>query len=146
MSPTVFIIAAAFNEQIVGTMIRAAEDEVRTQGGEVGAVLKVPGCYEIPLTAHVALGRCDVDMVIVLGFIELGETLHGEIMGHAVHSALLQLQLEYRKPMGLGIIGPGATHEQAETRKDGYARAAVTAAFAHARVLEEMAQQFSVAR
>jgi 6,7-dimethyl-8-ribityllumazine synthase len=74
----------------------------------------------------------------VLGFIEKGETLHGENMGHVVHRTLMELQLERRKPKGLGIIGPGATPEQAEARKERYAKDAVFAAFAHQAVLEEL--------
>ena len=57
------------------------------------------------------------DAVVVLGHIERGETLHGEVMGHVVQHALVQLQFKYRKPVGVGIIGPGATAEQADVRK-----------------------------
>ena len=56
------------------------------------------------------------DGLVVLGYIERGETLHGEVMGHVVHTALVQLQLKYRKPVGIGIIGPGATAEQAQAQ------------------------------
>ena len=55
MNPKIIIIAAAFNEGIVGAMIRAAEDEVQKECGEVESVLRVPGCYEIPLTAQLAI-------------------------------------------------------------------------------------------
>ena len=72
----------------------------------------MPGSYEMPLIADVLLGREDVDALVVLGYIERGETLHGEVMGNVVHAALVQLQLKHRKPMGLGVIGPGATPEQ----------------------------------
>jgi 6,7-dimethyl-8-ribityllumazine synthase len=64
---------------------------------------------------------------VVLGYIERGETLHGEVMGHTVHAAIVQLQLQYKRPIGIGIIGPGATKEQAELRKTDYAAAAVRA-------------------
>ena len=70
----------------------------------------------------------DVDCLVVLGYIERGETQHGEVMGHVVHQTLVDLELKYRKPVGIGIIGPGASLAQAENRKAGYARAAVRAA------------------
>jgi 6,7-dimethyl-8-ribityllumazine synthase len=44
-----------------------------------------------------------------------------------VHRALLEASLETGKPVGLGIIGPGATKKQAEARKKACARAAVRA-------------------
>ena len=109
MSIRVAILAAAFNEQIVGPMIGAAADEVRRRGGEVVKSVRVPGAYELPLPAKRLLADPDVDLLVVLGFIERGETLHGEVMGHAVHHALLDLELAHDKPIGLGIIGPGAT-------------------------------------
>ena len=92
--------------------------------------MTVPGCYEVPLLASKLIARADVDALVVLGYIERGETLHGEVMGHVVHRSLMDMSIAHGKPVGLGIIGPGATSEQAEVRQDGYARAAVKAALA----------------
>lgn len=128
-APRVAVVAADFNVHIVEAMIAAAADEVRAQGASlVGDPLRVHGSYETPLVASRLLARRDVDAVVVLGYIERGDTQHGEVMGHAVHSALVNLSIEHGKPVGLGVIGPGATIEQAEQRKDPYARAAVRAA------------------
>jgi 6,7-dimethyl-8-ribityllumazine synthase len=131
------IIAADFNREIIDDMIAAAQDEAQTLGLNINRVVRVPGCYEVPLAADAALGTQGVDGLVVLGFIERGETLHGEVMGHVVHRALIDLQLKYRKPMGLGIIGPGATLDQANARKTSYARAAVRALVASGRVIYE---------
>ena len=49
-------------------------------------------------------------------------------MGHVVHAALVELSLAHRTPIGIGIIGPGATEAQALIRKESYAAAAVRAA------------------
>ena len=38
------------------------------------------------------------------------------------------LSLQYRKPVTLGVAGPGVTWEQAEARIDEYAERSVTAA------------------
>ena len=65
----------------------------------------------------------------------------GEVMGQVVHRALLELQLQVKKPMGLGIIGPGATPEQAEVRKLAYAKAAVAAAFEHLAVIQDLTRE-----
>src|SRR3954452_213473 len=141
MSTGVAIVAAAFNEAIMGPMIREAEGAIEQRGGRVVRLIKVPGAYEIPLTADILLREKEVEILIVLGFIEKGETLHGEIMGQVVHRTLMDLQMERRKPIGLGIIGPGATPEQAEARKERYAKDAVFAAFAHQAALEELVPQ-----
>jgi 6,7-dimethyl-8-ribityllumazine synthase len=127
-SPRVAIVAAEFNASIVEPMIAGATDEIALLGATLGPVVRIPGCYEVPLVAAKLLGKARVDLLVVLGFIEKGETLHGQVMGQVVHSKLVDLEIEYGKPVGIGIIGPGATPEQAEVRKDAYARAAVRAA------------------
>jgi 6,7-dimethyl-8-ribityllumazine synthase len=129
------IIAADFNHEIVDTMIDEASREAADAGAEVLGVLRVPGSYELPLIADIQLARADVDFIVILGFIERGETQHGEVMGHVVQRAFVESQLKYRKPAGIGIIGPGATLEQARKRKVEYARAAVRAAVHSCRLL-----------
>jgi 6,7-dimethyl-8-ribityllumazine synthase len=133
------IIAAEFNQKLMEAMIEAATREVEESGATLVRTLRVAGCYETPLIADLQLAEEGIDALVVLGYIERGETLHGEVMGHVVHGALVKLELKYRKPVGLGIIGPGATPEQAELRKADYARAAVRAAL---RNLELMREKF----
>jgi 6,7-dimethyl-8-ribityllumazine synthase len=105
----------------------AARDEAAALGATITRTISLPGCYETPLVADALLARSDIDAVVVLGFIERGETLHGEVMGHVVHRALVEAGLRAKKPVGLGIIGPGATLPQAKVRKEPSARAAVRA-------------------
>jgi 6,7-dimethyl-8-ribityllumazine synthase len=128
MKPRIAILAAEFARAIVDVMVEEAKAEASDGGAVVAEVVRVPGAYETPLIADHLLAKTDVDLLVVLGFIERGQTQHGEVMGHVVHSTLVQLQLKHKKPLGIGIIGPGATTEQAETRKVDYARAAVRAA------------------
>jgi 6,7-dimethyl-8-ribityllumazine synthase len=133
----VALVAAEFNRPLVDVMIESALDEAKRQGARVSLdPLRVPGCYETPLVVSRVIARKDVDAVVVLGYIERGETQHGEVMGHVVQAALVQLAIEHGKPVGIGIIGPGATKPQAEGRKESYARAAVRAAL---RALEAIA-------
>jgi 6,7-dimethyl-8-ribityllumazine synthase len=127
--PAIAVVAAEFNRPLVDAMIASALDEAKEQGATVvSSPSRVPGCYETPLVVSKLIARKDVDAVVVLGYIERGETSHGEVMGHVVHAALVKLAVKHGKPVGIGIIGPGATQEQAEPRKDPYARAAVRAA------------------
>jgi 6,7-dimethyl-8-ribityllumazine synthase len=130
------IVAAEFNKPLIDTMIAVAENELRAAQVEVSTI-RVTGSYEVPLIAELYLEKESVDALIVLGYIERGETLHGEVMGHVVHSALVQMQLRHRKPIGLGIIGPGATEEQAQERKLPSARAAVLAALRNCELVQE---------
>jgi 6,7-dimethyl-8-ribityllumazine synthase len=126
--PRVAIVSAEFHEAIAEAMLAAANAEAASFGARVVETVHVPGCYETPLMTERLLGQKQIDAVVVLGCIERGETLHGEVMGHVVHRALVESSLRYDKPVGLGIIGPGATPAQAAARTDGAARAAVRAA------------------
>ena len=132
------IVAADFNKEIIDVMIDAAAAEGTKLGIVTAGTVRVPGCYELPFVANQALKRADCDLLVALGYIERGETLHGEVMGHVVSRLLVELSLEYEKPIGIGIIGPGATLEQARARRDGHARAAVRAALACLRVPGEL--------
>jgi 6,7-dimethyl-8-ribityllumazine synthase len=137
-APRLAILIAEFNPSLVDAMLRSALDEARKLGAEVSASARVPGSYETPIAAEKLLRRASVDALVVLGYIERGETLHGEVMGHVVHRALLEASLRYEKPVGFGFIGPGATLRDAKARKDEYARAAVRAAVRMVGVLAEL--------
>jgi 6,7-dimethyl-8-ribityllumazine synthase len=130
MTVRLAILVAEFNRSIIDVMVASAEDEAKHAGAQIVATARVPGSYELPFVLARALAREDVDAAVVLGYIERGETLHGEVMGQVVHRAFVELSLQHRKPVGVGIIGPGATLEQAQARRDPYARAAVRAALA----------------
>jgi 6,7-dimethyl-8-ribityllumazine synthase len=133
----VVIIAAEFNKPLIDGMVSAAENELQQAHAELLQTIRVPGSYEVPLMAEISLGVEAVDAVIVLGYIERGETLHGEVMGHVVHSALVDMQIRHRKPIGIGIIGPGATNEQAQQRQVRAALAAVRAALRSCELLRQ---------
>lgn len=132
------LVLAQFNADVMSAMRQAAHDAAREAGVDVVCEAAVPGCYEVPLVLQAALRRRDVRAAVVLGYIERGETLHGEVMGHVVHRAAIDLALAHGKPVGLGVIGPGATKPQAQARKVAYAKAAVRAALAQRKVLDEL--------
>lgn len=125
--PRLAVVTADFHEAIASAMLASAHAEAKSFGARIVDTVHVSGCYEAPLMAVRLLAAKQIDAVVVLGCIERGETLHGEVMGHVVHRTLVDASLAFDKPVGLGIIGPGATPAQAEARKDGTARAAVRA-------------------
>ena len=137
-TPRLLIVAAEFQPEIVEAMVRAAVDEAKRTNLNVVREIRVSGCYETPLVVDTALASDTIDLAVVLGYIERGETLHGEVMGHVVQSALVRTQLVTRKPVGIGIIGPGATLEQARTRMEPCARTAVRAAARNLAILREL--------
>lgn len=141
MAHTIGIIAAEFNPEIVEPMVEAAQQELESAGVLVAHVVRVPGSYEIPLAADMLLKKGGIDAVVVLGYIEKGETLHGEVMGHVVHRSIVEMQLNYSIPIAIGIIGPGATIEQARKRNREYAIGAAQCALKMITAIAELAKQ-----
>lgn len=121
------IVCAQFNPQITDVMFSAAHVYCQNSLLNVGTTMRVPGAFEIPLAAKKMLKQKNIHGVVCLGAIIKGRTEHDIVIGNAVTNELLRLGLEFEKPVGLGIAGPGATEEQARERADEYARRAVEA-------------------
>ena len=121
------IVCGAFHRKQVERMLEYAHDEAEAKNWEVVEVAWVPGSMEAPLALERMLQNEDVHGAVVLGIIERGETEHGLVMGQAVTRAVIDLQISHNKPIGLGIIGPGAAPEHIEPRLEPHARAAVGA-------------------
>lgn len=122
------IVLGSFHKKELTEML----DEARAAAKEVGLTIAeevwVPGSYEKPLALKKLLARGDIDGAVVLGIIERGETKHGMVMGQVVHEAIIGLQLEFMKPVGMGILGPEIVPDQIPSRMRPYARAAMLAA------------------
>ncbi len=121
------IVCGAFHRKQVERMLEYAHDEAEAKNWEVVEVAWVPGSMEAPLALERMLQNEDVHGAVVLGIIERGETEHGLVMGQSVTRAVIDLQISHNKPIGLGIIGPGADPEHIEPRLEPHARAAVGA-------------------
>ena len=121
------IVCGSFHQSEVQKMLEWATNEASKHELTVEEVAWVPGAMEVPLALNRLLSRSDIDGAACLGIIEKGQTQHGLAMGQAVIKSVIDLQLTWNKPVGLGIIGPGAEPEHIEPRLEPHARAAVSA-------------------
>ena len=121
------IVCGSFHRDEVERMLEYARDEAASKNWEVVDVAWVPGSMEAPLALDRMLRQDEMDGAVVLGIIERGETDHGLVMGQSVTKAVIELQITHNKPIGLGIIGPGAEPEHIEPRLEPHARAPVGA-------------------
>ena len=64
------------------------------------------------------LKRKDIDGVVALGAVIEGETEHDDIVIQHAARKIADLSIEYDKPVGLGITGPGMSRLQAQDRID----------------------------
>jgi len=121
------IICGSYHKEQISRMLEFAQLEAELLGLEIAEVVWVPGSMEIPLALERQLRKDEIDAAACLGIIEKGQTKHGLAMGQAVTKAIVDLQLKHDKPIGLGIIGPGAKPEHIEPRIEPHARAAISA-------------------
>ena len=128
------VVIGEFHNVLMDRMLEDARVSAEAMGGRVDQVVWVPGTYEAPLVVERMLEDDALDAVCVVGYIEKGSTLHGQEMGSTCSLIFKQLELEHGKPVGMGIIGPGATAEQAEGRV-AYAGNAIRASIRMARYM-----------
>lgn len=110
------MVVAEFNYEITMLMMERARAEADFLGVKITEEIKVPGVFEIPLAVKRMLEKDDVDAVITLGAVITGETKHDEVVISQASRKIMDLGLEYDKPVGFGITGPGMTELQAMDR------------------------------
>ncbi len=126
-SSQIAIVIGSFHRRQAEIMLESALDTAATHGLMVTDPVWVPGSMEKPLALKRLLLEPSVDGAVVLGIIEQGQTAHGRVMGQAVINAILNLQLDLMKPIGVGILGPEIQPGQIQERLVPYARDAVLA-------------------
>ncbi|MBT4066797.1 MAG: 6,7-dimethyl-8-ribityllumazine synthase [Euryarchaeota archaeon] len=121
------IVCGSFHKAEISRMLAYAENQAASEDMTIVEIVWVPGAMEVPLALSRLISRDDIHGAACLGIIEKGSTKHGLAMGQAVIKSIIELQLEHGKPIGLGIIGPGAEEKHIEPRLEPHARAAVSA-------------------
>ena len=112
------IAVSEFHYDITMMMLERAKEHAEFLGAEIKKIMKVPGVFDMPLAVKSLLERDDIDGVVTLGAVIEGETEHDQVVMQQAARKLIDLSLQYSKPVGLGITGPGMTRLQAEDRID----------------------------
>jgi 6,7-dimethyl-8-ribityllumazine synthase len=109
-------VVSEFNYDITMMMLERAKEHAQFLGSDITRIVKVPGVFDMGLAIKKLLKMEDIDGVVCLGAVIEGETAHDElVISHAARK-IADLAIEFEKPVGLGISGPGMTRLQAEER------------------------------
>jgi 6,7-dimethyl-8-ribityllumazine synthase len=119
-------VVSEFNYDITMMMLERAKEHAQFLGAEITQIVKVPGVFDMGLPIKMMLKRKDIDGVVALGAVIEGETEHDDVVIQHAARKIADLSIEYDKPVGLGITGPGMSRLQAQDRID-RAKAAVEA-------------------
>lgn len=118
------IVVSDFNYDITYLMQKKAEEQADLLGLEHEAI-RVPGVFDMPLVVKTLLEKKTIDGIAMIGAVVKGETKHDELVLTQSVRKVVDLSAEYDKPVTLGIIGPGAEHDQAVSRIEEYSSRAV---------------------
>ncbi|HSF28613.1 MAG TPA: 6,7-dimethyl-8-ribityllumazine synthase [Nitrosopumilaceae archaeon] len=121
------IVTAEFNQEVTSKMLDVALEKARNLKLNIKFTCKVPGIFDMPIIIDTLLQKKEIDAVVTLGAVIKGETKHDELIANAVAKSLTELSIKYRKPVTLGITGPGMTERQAQARIKPVAERAVEA-------------------
>ncbi|MBI1935114.1 6,7-dimethyl-8-ribityllumazine synthase [Candidatus Woesearchaeota archaeon] len=125
MSEKLGMVVSQFNFEITGEMSRKAHDRAKEVGARIVKVIEVPGSFEIPFAVKKLLEDKEIDGVVTIGTVIKGGTDHDSVIAHAIARKLMDLSIEYNKPVSLGISGPNITWQQSEKRVEEYGIRAV---------------------
>lgn len=109
-------MVSEFNEEVTFRMLAVAEEKAKKMKLKINYTCKVPGAFDMPIIIDALLQKNDVDGVVTLGAIIKGQTKHDEVIAHSTANALTALSTKYKKPVSLGITGPGMQDRHAYAR------------------------------
>ena len=124
---TLGFVVSEFHRDITHQMEILGKEHAEFLGAKVSRTLYTPGTFDMPLAVKEMLNDEEVDAVVTLGCVIEGATKHDEIIAAQLTRKIMDLSLDYKKPVALGVSGPGMTRLEAQERID-YAKRAVEAA------------------
>jgi 6,7-dimethyl-8-ribityllumazine synthase len=100
------IIVSRFNDFITSKLVEGAMDALMRHGAKEDQIslAKVPGAFEIPLTAKKLAGSGKYDAVICLGAVIRGSTPHFEYVAAEVSKGIATVALETNIPVTFGVL------------------------------------------
>lgn len=100
------IVAARWNDFLTSKLIEGALDALERLGANEDAVeiFKVPGSFELPLTARKAADSGRFDAVICIGTVIRGETSHFEHVAGEAAKGVANVAMQTGVPVLFGVV------------------------------------------
>ena len=119
MNKKILIVVANYYRDISNGLLKSALNFI-PQSSKI-KIINVPGVFEIPTTISKNIKK--FDGFIALGCVIKGKTPHFDFISQASINAIMNLSINYKKPIGNGII-TCLNKSQANIRKKKGAEAA----------------------
>ena len=100
------IIFSRFNDFVGNGLLKAANDCLLKHGVNENSIdiIKVPGAFEIPVTADRLASKKKYDAIICLGVIIRGATPHFDFVASAASNGISQVSQKYSIPVIFGVL------------------------------------------
>lgn len=137
------IIVSRFNEDITEGLLAGAREALAQAAvdEEDVTVVRVPGAFEIPITAQRLTESGRFDAVICLGCLIKGDTMHFEFIATAASHGIMDVSTSTGVPVAFGVLTT-LTEEQAVERSkpgaDNKGREAALAAIEMVTLLQKL--------
>ena len=112
MKKKFLIVIADYYKDISRGLLNSAKEVL--PNSSLIKVISVPGVFEIPVTISKNIKK--YDGFLALGCVIKGQTPHFDFISQATTDAIMRISVEYKKPIGNGII-TCLNMNQAKTRK-----------------------------
>ena len=98
----VAVVAASWHTEVMDGLIAGAQRAFADHRLEAPVVVRVPGTFELPVTAAVLAPSYDA--VIALGVVIRGGTPHFDYVCNAATDGLTRVSLDHQTPIGFGVL------------------------------------------
>lgn len=100
------IVFSRFNEFVGEGLLKSAVDCLTKHGVSESEIdiIKVPGAFEIPVTADRLASKKKYAAIICLGVIIRGATPHFEYVSSSASSGILEVSLKHSLPVIFGVL------------------------------------------
>ena len=102
MKKKILVVTASYYKNVSKSLLKSAKETFPASQRNNVYLLFVPGVFEIPVT--IARNINKYDGFIALGCVIKGKTPHFDFISQATTNAIMKLSIEYKKPIGNGII------------------------------------------
>jgi 6,7-dimethyl-8-ribityllumazine synthase len=99
----VAVVAAQWHPKVTDALVAGAVRALDESGVTDYSIIRVPGSFELPVTAlHAA--KAGYDAVVALGVVIRGDTPHFEYVCQAATNGLMEVGMSTGVPVGFGLL------------------------------------------
>ena len=100
MKKKILIVIANYYKDVSQELLKGAEEELN-KFAKI-KIIEVPGVFEIPVTISKNIKK--FDGFVALGCVIQGETPHFQFISKSAIDAIMNISVDYKKPVGNGIL------------------------------------------